>query len=116
AIEAEDLDWAMQTIQSINWTREATRSINQELESAQDISLLYRNKLLLAIVRQYAESRQFYRALEVVEKMDGDVIGNIRRVRGLAAIARQYAKVGQTGEATRLLKQAIDITRSISPL
>ncbi len=116
AIEAEDLDWAMQTIQSINWTREATRSILQELESAQDISLLYRNKLLLAIARQYSESMQFDRALEVVEKMDGDVIGNIRRVKALAAIARQYAEVGQPGEATRLLKQAVDIARSISPL
>jgi hypothetical protein len=101
AIEAGELDWAVQATQTIN--------------GATNESLYYRNKLLLAIAREYAQLRQFDRAIEAVDRISSDEIGNYRRVQALNAIAREYAQAEQNEDALKLLQQAVEIARSISP-
>jgi tetratricopeptide (TPR) repeat protein len=68
----------------------------------------------LAIAREYAQLRQFDRAIQAVNMMNSNEIGNYRRVHALSAIAREYAQAEQTEEALKLLEQAVEIARSIS--
>jgi tetratricopeptide (TPR) repeat protein len=115
AINAGKLDWAVQATQTIDWTKQATQATGQTIGGATNESRLYRNKLLLAIAREYAELRQFDRAIEAVNRMSSDEIGNYRRIKALSAIAGEYAQAEQTEEAVKLLEQAVKIARSISP-
>ena len=115
AINAGKIDWAVQATQTIDWTKQTTQSTGQTIDGATNESRFYRNKLLLAIAGEYAELRQFDRAIETVNGMSSDEIGNYRRVKALSAIAREYAQAEQTEEAVKLLEQAVKIARSISP-
>lgn len=115
AIEARELDWVVQATQTIDWTKQATQSIGQTIDGATNESLYYRNKLLLAIAREYAQLRQFDRAIEAVNMMNSNEFGNYRRVQALSAIAREYAQAEQTEKAVKLLEQAVAIARSMSP-
>ncbi len=114
AIEAGELNWVEQATQTIDWTEQATQSIGETIDGATNESLYYRNKVLLAIAREYAELRQFDRAIEAVDRISSDEIGNYRRVQALSVIAREYAQAEQTEEALKLLEQAVEIARSIS--
>ena len=115
AINAGKLDWAVQATQTIDWTKQTSRSTGQTMDGATNETRFYRNKLLLAIAREYAELRQFDRAIEAVNRMSSDEFGNYRKVQALSAIAREYAQAEQTEEAVKLLEQAVAIARSISP-
>jgi tetratricopeptide (TPR) repeat protein len=116
AIKAGKLDWAVQVTQTIDWTKQTTQAIGQTINGATNETRFYRNKLLLAIAREYAELRQFNRAIGAVNRMSSDEIGKYRRVQALSAIAREYAQAEQTEDALKLLEQAVEIARSISPL
>lgn len=116
AINAGKLDWAVQATQTIDWTKQTTQATGQTMDGATNETRFYRNKLLFAIAREYAELRQFDRAIESVNRMSSDDIGNYRRVKALSAIAREYAQAEQTEEAVKLLEQAVAIARSMSPL
>ncbi|MBD2128099.1 hypothetical protein NDI39_11880 [Microcoleus sp. ZQ-A2] len=115
AINARKLDWAVQATQTMDWTKQTTQSTGQTMDGATNESRFYRNKLLLAIAREYAELRQFDRAIEAVNGMSSDEFGKYRRVKALSAIAREYAQADQTEEAVKLLEQAVAIARSMSP-
>ncbi|MBD2094879.1 hypothetical protein H6F90_06890 [Trichocoleus sp. FACHB-591] len=115
AIEAGNLEWARQATQSINWKAQATESIMQDREQAGAFSLAYHDRLLLMIAREYAESKQFTQALNVTAQIGVDEPGKVPKAEALSAIARQYAKGGQPKEAVKLLNQAVEIARSISP-
>ena len=115
AINAGKLDWAVQATQTIDWTKQTTQTTGQTSDGATNETRFYRNKLLLGIAREYAELRQFDRAIEAVNRMSSDEIGNYRRVKALSAIAREYAQADQTEEAVKLLEQALKIARYISP-
>ena len=115
AIKAGKLDWALQATQSIDWTVRITQASDQTIDEATNESRYYRNKLLLAIARDYAKLRQFDRALEAADMMRSDEFGYYDKARALSAIAREYAEVGRTEEAAQLLAQAVEIARSISP-
>jgi tetratricopeptide (TPR) repeat protein len=106
----------VQVTQTIDWTKQTTQAIGQTINGATNETRFYRNKLLLAIAREYAELRQFNRAIEAVNRMSSDEIGKYRRVQALSAIAREYAQAEQTEDALKLLEQAVEIARSISPL
>ncbi|MBD2004543.1 MULTISPECIES: tetratricopeptide repeat protein [Cyanophyceae] len=114
AINARKLDWAVQATQTIEWTKQTTQATGQTMDGATNETRFYHNKLLLAIAHEYAELRQFDRAIESVNRMSSDEIGNYRRVKALSAIAREYAQAEQTEEALKLLEQAVEIARSIS--
>lgn len=116
AINAGKLDWAVQATQTIDWTRQATQATGQTIDGATNESRFYRNKLLVAIAREYAELRQFDRAIEAVNRMSSDAMGNYRRVKALSAIAREYAQAEQSEKAIQLLEQAVAIARSMSSL
>jgi len=115
AINAGKLDWAVQATQTIDWTKQTTQTTGQTIDGATNETRFYRNKLLLGIAREYAELRQFDRAIEAVDMISSDEIGNYRRVKALSTIAREYAQAEQTEEAVKLLEQAVKIARSISP-
>jgi tetratricopeptide (TPR) repeat protein len=115
AINAGELNWAVQATQTIDWTKQTAQATGQTIDGATNETRFYRNKLLLAIAREYAELRQFDRAIEAVDRMNSDEFGNYRRVQALSAIAREYAQAEQTEEAVKLLEQAVEIARSISP-
>jgi tetratricopeptide (TPR) repeat protein len=115
AINAGKLDWAVQATQTMDWTKQTTQATGQTIDGATNETRFYRNKLLLGIAREYAELRQFDRAIEAVDMISSDEIGNYRRVKALSAIAREYAQAEQTEEAVKLLEQAVKIARSISP-
>jgi tetratricopeptide (TPR) repeat protein len=115
AINAGKLDWAVQATQTIDWTKQTTQTTGQTIDGVTNETRFYRNKLLLGIAREYAELRQFDRAIEAVNRMSSDEIGNYRRVKALSAIAREYAQADQTEEAVKLLEQALKIARYISP-
>ncbi|MBW4487074.1 MAG: hypothetical protein KME12_04725 [Trichocoleus desertorum ATA4-8-CV12] len=115
AIEAGNLEWARQATQRLNWKAQATESITQELEQASASSLVYRDRLLLMIAREYAESKQFTQALSTTTQISMDESGKVHKAEALSAIARQYAKSGQPKESIGLLNQAVEIARSISP-
>ncbi|MEW5856463.1 MAG: hypothetical protein AB1861_03660 [Cyanobacteriota bacterium] len=115
AINAGKLDWAVQATQTIDWTKQTTQGTGQTIDGATNETRFYRNKLLLEIAREYAELRQFDRAIETVNGMSSDEIGKYRRVKALSAIAREYAQAEQTEKAVKLLEQAVDIARSMSP-
>ncbi|MBD2014957.1 hypothetical protein H6F96_13380 [Microcoleus sp. FACHB-53] len=115
AINAGKLDWAVQATQTMDWTKQTTQATGQTMDGATNETRFYRNKLLLAIAREYAELRQFDRAIESVNRMSSDEFGKYRRVKALSAIAREYAQADQTEEAVKLLEQAVAIARSMSP-
>jgi len=115
AINAGKLDWAVQATQTIDWTKQTTQTTGQTIDGATNETRFYRNKLLLGIAREYAELRQFDRAIEAVDMISSDEIGNYRRVKALSTIAREYAQAEQTEEAVKLLEQAVKIARAISP-
>ncbi|MBD1804536.1 tetratricopeptide repeat protein [Microcoleus sp. FACHB-SPT15] len=115
AINAGELNWAVQATQTLDWTKQTTQAIGQTIDGATNETRFYRNKLLLGIAREYAELRQFDRAIEAVDMMSSDEFGNYRRVKALSAIAREYAQAEQTEEAVKLLEQALKIARAISP-
>jgi tetratricopeptide (TPR) repeat protein len=115
AINAGELNWAVQATQTMDWTKQTTQAIGQTIDGATNETRFYRNKLLLGIAREYAELRQFDRAIEAVDMMSSDEFGNYRRVKALSAIAREYAQAEQTEEAVKLLEQALKIVRAISP-
>nr|WP_290228032.1 hypothetical protein [Trichocoleus desertorum] len=115
AIELGNLEWARQATLRLNWKAQATESSRQDREQAGASSLAYRNRLLLMIAREYAESKQFTQALKTTAQIGMDESGKVRKAETLSAIARQYAKSGQPKEAIGLLNQAVEIARSISP-
>ena len=115
AIESGNLEWARQATLRLNWKAQATESITQELEQASTSSLVYRDRLLLMIAREYAESKQFTQALNTTAQISMDESGKVLKVKALQAIARQYANAGQPKAAVKLLNQAVEIARSISP-
>lgn len=114
-IKAGKLDWALQATQSIDWTAQITQASDQTIDEATNQSRYYRNKLLLAIARDYAKLRQFDSALKAANMISSDKLGNYPKAKALSAIAREYAEVGRTEEAAQLLAQALEIARSISP-
>ncbi|MEP0869704.1 hypothetical protein NDA01_07815 [Trichocoleus desertorum AS-A10] len=115
AIESGNLEWARQATLHLNWKAQATQSIMQERLQASAYSLAYRDRLLLMIAREYTESKQFTQARNTAAQMGVDEFGKVLKAEALSAIARQYAKAGQTKEAVKLLNQAVEIARSISP-
>ncbi|WP_242065667.1 lipopolysaccharide assembly protein LapB [Trichocoleus sp. FACHB-262] len=118
AVKSGQIEWAKQATLTLDWAVQTAESMEEEADhtNVETVSsLTYRNRLLLMIAREYAESKQFTQALNVTAQIGVDEFGKVPKAEALRAIARQYAKAGQTKEAVKLLNQAVEIARSISP-
>ncbi|MEP0818622.1 MULTISPECIES: hypothetical protein [Trichocoleus] len=118
AVKSGQIEWAKQATLTLDWAVQTAEAMEEEADytNVETVSsLTYRNRLLLMIAREYAQSKKLTQALNVTAQIGVNEFGKVPKSEALRAIARQYAKAGQTKEAVKLLNQAVEIARSISP-
>lgn len=67
----------------------------------------------VTIATKLAEKKQYNRAIQLVQSINNET-GATEKARGLAIIARQYAKAGNKQQADRMFSQALKYARSLN--